>query len=202
MPPATATAPRTESVPLSPVYRFTVEQFQRMIEAGLFRSDDRVELLEGCVVTKVTQNPPHAGTFWFLLTALAARLGEDWVLRIQNPIITQDSQPEPDGAIVRGPAVPYLTSHPTASAVTLVIEISDSTLEEDRTTKARIYARARIPTYWIINLVDSQIEVYTDPRAGKNPAYRQRQDYRRGQSVPLILGGQALEPIPVQELLP
>jgi Uma2 family endonuclease len=85
----------------------------------------------------------------------------------------------------------------------LAVEVAESSLARDRTIKARIYAAARVPVYWIINLVDNQVEVYTDPTGpGSTPVYRQRQDYRRDDLVPLVVDGHEVGHIPGHELLP
>jgi Uma2 family endonuclease len=117
-------------------------------------------------------------------------------------IQTADSQPEPDLAIVKGPAGRYEARHPKPSEIALLIEVADTTLLDDRNLKGRLYARARLPVYWIINLVERKVEVYTQPRGGKAPAYRERRDYGREESVPLILVGHPMGLIPVRDLLP
>jgi hypothetical protein len=86
--------------------------------------------------------------------------------------------------------------------VALIIEVADTSPDEDRIRKGRIYARARIAVYWIVNLRESQVEVYTQPRAGKSPAYRQRRDYARKESVPVVLDGEEIGRIAVEDFLP
>lgn len=200
---ATAAAVRTTSpwTPQFPVYRFTVDQYHRMIQAGILTENDRVELLEGWIVPRMPHNPPHDGTVWLVQTVLLSRLPPDWILRVQSAITTRDSEPEPDVVIARGPGQRYLTLHPGPKDIAVVIEVTDTTLAEDR-TKGRLYARARIPVYWIVNLVDSIIEVYTDAKAGRSPAYRQRRDYKIPNSIPLVLEGKIHGVIPVRDLLP
>ena len=83
-----------------------------------------------------------------------------------------------------------------------MIEVADSTLDRDRILKGSLYARSRIAVYWIVNLTDSVVEVYTRPRAGRSPAYRLRQDYTADDSVPLLISGTEVARIPVSELLP
>src|SRR5437016_4994181 len=102
-----------------------------------------------------------------------------WDLRVQSAITLTESEPEPDFAIVRGDESAYLTRHPTTADIGLVVEVSDSTLPGDRDDKGRIYARAGIPCYWIVNLVDRQVEVHTlpsgpvaDPRSGQQINHR------------------------------
>jgi Uma2 family endonuclease len=97
----------------------------------------------------------------------------------------------------------YLTRHPTAADIGLVVEVSDSTLQGDRQDKGAIYARAKIESYWIVNLNERQIEVYTSPSgSGPGSSYVSRVDYREGNSIPLLLGGATPIQVAVQDLLP
>src|SRR5262249_7326492 len=123
-------------------------------------------------------------------------------LRVQSAITTPDSEPEPDLVVARAPGTRYLTVHPEPKEIALVIEVSDTTLTEDRDAKGRLYARARLPVYWIINLPESKVEVYTDRGGGRGAAYRQRQEYGVPLSLPLILGEAKVGKIAVRELLP
>jgi hypothetical protein len=199
-----APKPQIEAVaPLEPpTYRFSVKQYHRMIEAGILTGDDRVELLEGWIVQKMPHNPPHDSCITRINRRLICILSDDWLLRVQSAITLKDSEPEPDLAIVPGPEEIYFTRHPVVPDIATLIEVADSALEDDRSIKGRLYARARIGIYWIVNLVDRQIEVYTHPKAGKSPAYRQRQDYAIEQAVPLIIDGREIARISVSELLP
>jgi Uma2 family endonuclease len=184
------------------LYRFSVDQYMRMVDSGVLTPKDRVELLEGWVVKKMSQNPPHAAAFDCAHETLQALLPPGWRLREQKPIRTADSLPEPDLAIVSGPARRYAQRHPDANEIPLVIEVADVTLNDDRVEKGRLYARAGIPIYWIINFPESQVEVYTSPRSGKAPSYRRRHDYGINVSVPIILQGRQIGQAPVRELLP
>jgi Uma2 family endonuclease len=183
--------------------RFTVDEYHRLTELGILTEDDKLELIEGYLVLKMPRNPPHDGTIHRVLKRLGKILPSGWDVRIQSAITLADSEPEPDLAIVREDSDGYTTRHPTAADVGLVIEVADSTLAGDRTDKARIYARAGIECYWIVNLVDRQVENYTSPSGPVAlPAYGQRQDYRTGDTVPLTLAGTATVGLPVQDLLP
>jgi len=114
-----------------------------------------------------------------------------------------DSEPEPDIAIVRGDDAAYEHRHPSPADIGVLIEVSDSTLAGDRADKSRIYARAKIACYWIVNLLDRQVEVYTQPSGPvAAPAYSQQATYRAGDAVPLVLDGATAATIAVQELLP
>ena len=183
-------------------YRFTVAQYHRLVDAGILKEGERVELLEGRLVNKMPQRPPHAGTMLRLNRRLPRWLTDDWLVRSQLPILLRDSEPEPDFAIVRAPEDTWDLRHPKPDEVALLIEVADSTLADDRLVKGRIYARARLVEYWIVNLVDSQVEVYTDPRGGKAPAYRQRRDYGKKDEIPLRLAGVLIRTIPVRDMLP
>jgi Uma2 family endonuclease len=183
--------------------RFSVAEYHRLIELGILTEDDNLELLEGYLVLKMSRNPPHDGTLHLLLKVLARALPPGWDLRVQSAITLADSEPEPDLAVVREDPGRYTTRHPGAADVGLVIEVADSTLAGDRADKGRIYARAAIPCYWIVNLVDHQVEVYTSPSGPTAaPAYAQRQDYRTGDTIPLELHGNTVAHFAVQDVVP
>jgi len=186
--------------PPYPVRRFSVAEYHRMLETGILSENDRVELLEGCIVPKMTRSPGHDRSIELVDEALRRILPTGWRIRIQSAITTSDSEPEPDLAVViRGAA----NRHPEPSELGLVIEVSESTLTADRDDKGRLFARAKIPIYWIVNLVDSRVEVYTDPTGVVGPAlYRRRQDYDSGSVAPLVLDGTQLGEIAVSDLLP
>lgn len=185
-----------------PLYRFSVAQYKKMIEAGVLTSEDRVELIEGIVIQKMTQHPPHAVAIDYTLDALRPLLPDDWRLREQRPIELSDSEPEPALVVVRGPLQPYETCHPRPTDIAVVLEVADTSLQGDRKFKGRMYARARIPVYWIINLNERQVEVYTEPKGGKEPAYRRRTDYAIDACVPLAIDGNDVGQVSVDELLP
>jgi len=126
-----------------------------------------------------------------------------WRVRVQCAITTGDSEPEPDLAVVVGDLRAFFKWHPGPSDIGLLIESAESSLDTDRVDKGRIYARANVPAYWIINLVDGQIEAYSDPNPqGTPPAYRHRDVFVRGQTVPLVLMAQTIAQVRVDDLLP
>jgi hypothetical protein len=172
-----------------------------MVEAGILGPDDRVELVEGSIIAKMPRKPPHDATIARINRRLTPVLPDEWLLRVQSAITLRDSEPEPNLAIVRGPEEVYFERHPRPRDIGLLIEVADRTLLSDRQTKGGLYAQARIAQYWIINLVASVVQVYTQPRAGKFPAYRQQHDYGKEDVVPLILDDEELERIPVRELM-
>ena len=152
---------------------WTRREYDRLADAGILNPDERVELLEGEIVTMTPQHGPHAASIGLVEAALRQAFGSAHWVRIQLPLIVDpDSEPEPDLAVVQGSPRDYVTEHPHAAL--LVVEIADSTLERDRLYKAPIYARAGIPEYWIVNLAEHCLEVYRDPvvPAGQPPRYQ------------------------------
>jgi Uma2 family endonuclease len=194
-------APSNSVVDHLPLYRLSVEQYQRMEEMGVF-GGDRVELLEGFLVRKGPMNPPHAVSTRRVTRLLESRLPPGWCLRPQMDVALPDSRPQPEVAIAIGTDDDYADHHPGPGDIALVVEVSDSTLDRDRGEMQRIYARARLPVYWIVNIPERQLEVYTQPRAGKNPAYRQCQVIAPPGSVSVTIGATVVGPIPVADLLP
>jgi Uma2 family endonuclease len=174
-----------------------------MIQAGVFARDNRFELLEGWIVPKMSRNPPHDASMELARGEVSHRLPQGWHVRQQSAITLEDSEPEPDLALVEGTARRYSARHPEPADIQLIIEVADSSLMEDKRRKMRLYARAGIHEYWIINLVASQVEVHTDPTGPSGvPEYHARREFKIDESVPLIIGGQVLAPIPVKDLLP
>jgi hypothetical protein len=190
-------------VSMAGFHKFTVDQYHRLIETGFVTEDDNLELLEGYLIPKMSKNPPHEGCIDAANALLNAIKPPGWIVRIQQSLTLSDSEPEPDLLLARGTGRSYFTRHPGPSDTGLVIEVADSSLASDRTDKVRIYARAGIVCYWIVNVVDGQVEVYTAPSGPTSaPTYSQRQDYLPGSTVPLILDGKQIASIAVQDLLP
>jgi Uma2 family endonuclease len=188
-------------IPPYPVYRFTVDQYHKMIDAGILTANDKVELLEGWIVPKMSRKPSPDTTLWLAQTTLLPLLPKGWILRIQSAITTADSEPEPDLAVAKGPGLRYYSAHPTPEDLELVIEVADTSVADDREHSGRIYARAKIPEYWILNIPEAQVEVYTSPKGGKVPAYRNREDYARPKSVPFRVAGDEVARVPVSDLI-
>jgi Uma2 family endonuclease len=183
--------------------RFSVAEYHKLIDIGVLTEDDNLELLEGYLVLKMARKPPHDGSLQLAQAALSPALPTGWCLRVRCAITLSDSEPEPDGAVVRGNARTYLTRHPGPVDIGLVIEVADTTLAGDRADKCRIYARASIAGYWIVNLNDRQVEAYTSPSGPTaSPAFAQRTDYHIGDAVPLVLDGATVANVAVGDLLP
>jgi Uma2 family endonuclease len=183
--------------------RFSVARYQRMIETGILSAEDKVELLENYLVLKMPRNPRHDSSVQRSFRPLFGVLPAGWDIRMQMAVTLADSQPEPDIAIVRGSADDYETRHPGPADIGLLIEVADSSLLRDQRDKTRIYARGNIVCYWIINLVDRRVEVYTQPSgATAVPAYGAFQVFQPGDQVPLVLDGSVVAAIPAAALLP
>lgn len=178
-------------------HRFTREEYHRMGDAGLFQ-EERVELLDGEIITMSPKNSPHAATVSRLLAFILRVLGSTVHVRVQDPIILDDwSEPEPDIAVCQPDPYDYAREHPHASQVLLVIEVADTSLPYDRTRKARAYAASGIPACWIVNLRQRRVEVLTDP----DPATRRYRKERLLSEVDTLSlpGGQS---IAVTDILP
>ena len=185
-----------------PVRRFSVEEYRRLGEIGVLAEDDRVELLEGWIVPKMNLNPPHSVCVQLVDDAIRKALPEAWCVRIQDVVSTSDSEPEPDVAAVRGAIRDFAQRHPGPEDIGVLIEVADTSLTRDR-YKCRLYGGAGIAVYWIVNLVDRRIEVYTDPTGpDPNPGYRRRNEFGPDDDVPLVIEGREIARIKVSELLP
>jgi Uma2 family endonuclease len=190
-------------LPPLPVRQWTVAEYHQMLQTGVLQSGDPCELLEGWIVPKTSRNPPHEQTLDIAQDVFQASLAPEWRLRVQSAITTSDSEPEPDFAVIHNPVTRYAQRLPGPADIGLLVEIADSSLIHDRKAEGRIYARAGIAEYWIINLFDRQVEVYTRPDpAADEPAYMHRTDYRPGDAVPLVLDGREVARLPVIDLLP
>ena len=191
------------AMPPEPVCRLSVSQYHEMITAGILTQDDPVELLEGWLVPKMVKNPPHSTARHRTTKALEQILSSGWHVRSQEPITASDSEPEPDVAIVRGDPGQYELSHPRPQDVALVVEVADASLNRDRSLKKQVYARAGIPVYWIVNLRERRIEVYTAPSGPIEVSdYRQQEFCADGSEVPLTIDAHEVGRIPVAALLP
>lgn len=201
--------PLEKAVPAAAeIVPLTVEQYHRMIEAGILSSGEPIELLDGFLVHKdrgpgMTVNPIHAAVLDKLPALLGAALTQRGAyLRTQNPItIPPKHEPEPDAAIVRGRPGDYARRHPGPGEVSCVIEVAETSLARDRTVKQRIYATAGIPQYVLINLAAGQVEVYEEPDAARG-GYGKRTDLRADDPVPLLLPDGGRHQTPARDFLP
>lgn len=144
--------------------RFTVDEYDAMIDAGILTKDDRVELIEGEILQVSPIGSPHAACLSRLTHALVSQTGAAGSVRIQSPLRLSDlSEPEPDVALVRPRADFYAERHPRPEDTLLLVEVSHTTLGYDRGTKLPLYAAAGIPEVWIVDVDGGVVEVYREP---------------------------------------
>jgi Uma2 family endonuclease len=145
-------------------HRFTVEAYFRMGEAGILSEDDRVELIEGEIVEMSPIGNRHSAAVSRLIRLFSGIVGERAIVRAQDPfLLSEVSAPQPDIALVRYRVDFYETAHPQAKDVLLLVEVAESSSRYDLRVKAQLYARARIPEYWVVDLTRNRITVHTDP---------------------------------------
>lgn len=145
-----------------PQRRFTVDEYYRLAEAGILAEDERVELIEGVIVEMTPQGRSHAVVIGNLIPLLVRAIGDELKLRVQQPLTLGDrSEPEPDLAVVSSREIREARRHPRTAL--LVIEVSDASHRRDRDLKARVYAAAGIPEYWIVDVTARSVELLSDP---------------------------------------
>jgi len=197
-----STIPMTKSPPSTPsgVRRITVDEYERIIRAGALNNPERVELIDGYLVNKMAKSAEHGYATKKTIKALEALLPAGWTWRSEQPVRIPDyDEPEPDVTIVRGTDLDYAHRIPGPDDVGMLIEVCLTTLDRDQREKLPAYARSGIPVFWIVNLVDRQIEIYTGPGPG---SYGSRVDFKPGQAVPVVIDGQPLGQVAVDAILP
>lgn len=185
-------------------YRITADRYQRMVDAAVFDPKDPVFLWRGRLVRKMTKKQPHNIALAELNTILCRMVPAGWHVRPEQPVrFDDDSVPEPDLTVVRGASRDYPKLPPTPRDVALVIEVADSSLAVDSGELRRAYAAAAIPIYWLWDLVDRRLQVYSDPTGpDSNPDYRNRRDLSPDEEAAVILDGRDVGRITVRDALP
>lgn len=184
------------------LWRMSVETYHQLIDLGTFQPDDQIELIHGYLVKKMPKNRRHAQVTQALLALISQIIGfgKGWFLSVQDPITLQESEPEPDIAVIRGSYADY-SRHPGPSDVGVVIEVSDSSLDYDVLVKKEMYALDKVSQYWVVNLKDRQIEVFTDPfNSETHSGYRQQAIYLDGDVLPLVLDNVAVGQLQIGEI--
>lgn len=171
---------------------FTVAEYHRMAEAGIFSEDDRLELIEGEILKMSPIGSLHASCVKRLNKLLGNLVGQSAIVSVQDPVQLNDfSEPEPDIALLRPRDDFYAQAHPGAADVLLIIEIADSSVEYDRNIKLPTYAHSGIPEVLIANLAADTVEAYSDP---VNGSYQHTRLYKRGETFsPQMLPGIAIK---------
>ncbi len=166
------------------ISQMTVKEYDSLIEKGIFTKYDRIELLNGTVVQKMSKSPVHC-ILTDIISQLFYRIFEaKAIVRNQNPIwLDEFSEPEPDIVLAISKENEYENSHPTPAEIYLILEVSDSTLGYDQTTKDEAYARAGIRQYLVLNVPEKLLEDYREPSAD---GFQSKQTYRAGQQFNLV----------------
>jgi len=182
--------------------KFTLDEYHKMIEQGVLMDGEPYELLEGNLVYKMSRGSPHDAIILVLNKRFIRLAPAGWEVRTQSAItLPTGSEPEPDFALVRGDENTFRTRHPGPTEIGFVVEVSDSSLMIDRHDKGSIYALSRIPVYWVVNVVDKVIEVYTEPGGtGESAAYAKRDDFALGTTVAVVLDGNTVGSISVSDV--
>lgn len=158
--------------------RFKVQEYHQMAAAGILEEDDRVELIEGEIIEMPPIGSRHAACLGRLNRLLSGQVGDLALVRVQDPLrLGEESEPQPDLALVKPRADFYSSSHPRPEDVLLVVEVADTSAGYDRSVKVPLYARAGIREMWLVDLERERIEVRSEPTA---QGYRTAQAYRRG----------------------
>jgi hypothetical protein len=183
--------------PFADMYRMDIDEFERVVD--LLKSE-RVELIDGFIVERGAIDPPHVLSSEKLRRKLDQVLPDGWFVREDKPVrVHRNYEPLHDIAVVAGDPDTYENRHPAPADVAIVIEISDSTLTRDRGEKQVNSARGGISAYWIINLIDRQVAVYTGPNSDN---YSSCIIFKPGQSVPVVIDSLEVGQIAVAEILP
>jgi len=192
------TAALEEATAFDQKYRLTTDQYYKMGEAGIFGDDKRVELIDGVIIKLAPIGPPHGFSGNSLTELLRAALGREFYVAHETSItVANGTEPQPDLYVARGPRETYRTRHPLPEDLVLVVEVSDSSLASDRKRKLGLYASSGIPEFWIVNLVDKQVEVYSKP-SGRE--YAETTIFKAGDELPLSFA--AGKSLPVEEFVP
>lgn len=179
---------------------FTVQEYYRLAQVGIFKADERVELIAGEILNMVPIGTYHASEVDRLTQFFVTNYGNNVIVRVQNPVrMDERSEPQPDIALLKPKADFYAARHPEPQDGLLLIEVADTSLEYDRTIKLPLYAKPGIPEVWIVNLPEQCIEVYA--AAPDEQRYRKRKKVRVGSGKTLRLTTLPQVRIPVDEIL-
>lgn len=160
---------------------FTVDEYDRMVQAGIFKEDDRIELIAGEIVQMAPIGSRHAACVKRLNQLFSQRVGSRALVSVQDPLrLEMHSEPQPDLALIRPRPDYYALGHPGPGDTLLVIEVAESSGEPDRQVKIPLYARAGVPEVWLVDLATDMVEVYRRPAP---QGYQETQRLRRGQRV-------------------
>src|SRR5438034_6339599 len=160
---------------------FTVHDYHRMVDAGILREGDRVELIRGEVIRMSPINPPHNGTIHRANQSLGRIVGDRAIVGVQGSIrLDEYDEPQPDLYLLRPKADFYASGHAGPADIFLIIEVADSSLEYDQDIKMHLYAETRVPEYWVSDIRDERIIAYSDIQGN---TYRTIREFQRGDTL-------------------
>ena len=184
-------------------YHMTVDVYDRLVDSGVFGDTSPIYLWKGQLVEPMTKGEPHEFALGELNQTLVRLTGDRWHVRPSSPVrVLDDSKPEPDLVVLRGPNKDYRKRKPSLRDVAMLVEISDSSLAHDSGDKREVYAIASIPLYWIVNIPNRRIDVYTRPTGPvEQPRFESCQSYGPDDEVPLVLDGSEVGRIAIKDVL-
>jgi len=181
--------------------RLTVDQYEAMVDSGVFTKRDRFTLINGFLVAKVPKSPLHTFTAKHIARKFKGLIPSGWDFRIEDAVRLPDSEPEPDVSMARGDIEDYADRHPGPADLAMVVDFAASSVSEDRKL-ADVYGPAGIPVYWIVNLKARQVEVYTLLKRRGASCYGKPRVFKAGQSVPVVIEGVEVGRVAVADILP
>jgi Uma2 family endonuclease len=187
--------------------RITVDEYHRIVESGALGEEPRVELLDGVIVQKMAKNPPHVIISILLQEILHALLprGSGFCISTDNPVTIEDrdGEPEPDFMVIRGKALDYVGKRQVPADAALIVEVSDTSYKVDRSVKWTLYAAAKVPVYWIVDVNRKRLEIHTEPTGqGEKAGYAQPRTLGPDDEVPLVLDGREVARFVLREIMP
>ena len=173
-----------DSLKSQPRHLWTIAEYHRMGEVGLLNEDSRVELIDGEIIEMAPIGSLHGGEVKYFNNKFVSLLHGKVIVSVQDPIVLNDySEPQPDIALLRWRNDFYRKSNPGVEDILLIIEVSDSTVSNDREVKIPLYAKNGIPEVWLLDIQQRQLEIYREPING---VYQQRDCRRTGQIAPIL----------------
>jgi Putative restriction endonuclease len=193
---ASAAIPAEAKIPPADLYRMSVREYEKI---GPLLDTEKVELINGLVVNKMPQSPPHCVTDDLCRAALAAVIPAGWYIRSNKPVrlTSVASEPEPDQAVVRGKIRDYLERSPGPKDIRLIVEIAESPF--DKEGRAWIYGASGIPVYWLLNIPGQELSVFFDPTTN---GYASKTVWKPGQTIGLWIDDVLVGEIPIRDLFP
>jgi hypothetical protein len=181
--------------------RLSVLQYEAMVDSGVFTKRDRFTLVNGLLVAEVPKSPRRTFVTKNLARELQAMVASGWDIRVEDAVRLDDSKPEPDISIARGEIEDYADRDPGPADLAMVVEVAGSSVTENR-HMARVYGRAGILVFWIVNMKAREVEVYTRLKRRGPSGYSKPRIYAAGQSVPVVIDGEEVGRTPVADIVP